>query len=314
MKQFYRIANTSLTLGMICATAWSCSESNFSGSSKIARPQRPQTNNITGQSTGGGGGTTTGSTPERNTSIINGQACVNEIPTVDVAMVIDRSGTMGGQIRAVRDGLVNFTNALRTQRIPGFNQPIKNLRYTLVAFEDEINFTGGPYAASDPSLASALQSEFSRTNSGGSDIPEGGIMAIRETLQRLEAEDSVKVIVLVTDTYMHDGSGSQDHRFGTFSTLDGIFASPTMKNFMLFSSSSTSNNGGGDFDDGTEGTYGNSGKGTAQIAALRNYYKQVAGLPNAYAGEEFTPVNNFNSGSLSSLVAAKIAANIKRCP
>ena len=81
---------------------------------------------------------------------------------------------------------------------------------------------------------------------------------------------------------------------------------------MLFSSSSTSNNGGGDFVDETERTYGNRGKGTAQIQAMRDYYKQVAGLPNAYVGEEFTSVYNFNAGSLTGL-ADKISENI-RCP
>lgn len=321
MKHFIRIAHASLAVSTISIATWSCSGSNFSGSSKLARPQRPQTENFTGETPGGGGGTS-GPAPERNTSIINGQACVNEIPTVDVAMVIDRSSSMGGQIRAVRDGLSSFATTLRAQNLPGFNRPISNLRFTLVAYEDEQDrnrcpwFIGGPYPAGDPSLASALASEFNRANPGGSDIPEGGIMAIRETLQRLEAqpEDSVKIIVLVTDTYMHDGTGSQDSRYGGFATLDGLFASARMKNFMLFSSSSTSGDGGGDFEDGTEDTYGNSGRGTAQIAALRNHYKQVAGLPNAYVGEEFTPVDRFNSSSLSNLVAAKIAANIKRCP
>ena len=82
-----------------------------------------------------------------------------------------------------------------------------------------------------------------------------------------------------------------------------------MKPFMLFSSSSTSNNGGGDFVDGTENRYGT---GTAQIQSMREYYKQVAGLPSAYVGEEFTSVYDFNAGSLTGL-ADKISQNI-RCP
>ena len=322
MNLIRKSAIQSVTIAIVCASAWSCSSSNFSGSSKIARPKPPQDQNFTGQTTGGGGGDSTGSSPERNTSVINGQACVNEIPTVDIAMVIDRSGSMGSQIRAVRDGLGSFVNTLRSQTLPGFNQPIKNLRFTLVAYEDEQShpncpwFIGGPYAATDPTLASDLAREFNNANSGGSDIPEGGIAAVKEALERMVAqpEESVKVVILVTDTYMHDNTGSQDHRYGGFSILDGLLSQPKLKPFMLFSSSSTSNNGGGDFVDGTENTYGNIGRGTAQIQALRDYYKQVAGVPNAYVGEEFTPVSRFNSSSLSSLVAAKIAAGIKKCP
>ena len=322
MQRLSKIAKHSVTLLMICAVGWSCSSSNFSGSSKIARPKPPQDQNVIGQTTGGGGSTgTTGTTPERSTSVINGQACVNEIPTVDVAMVIDRSGSMDPQLHAVRDGLGSFSSALRSQVLPGFNLPIKNLRFTLVAFEDEEDrpncpwFVGGPYGANDPGLASALQSEFTRANRGGSDSQEGGIAAIRKAMEIMtsQPEDSVKVVVLVTDNYMHDGTGTQGNRYGGFSTLDAVFSSPKAKPFMLFSSSSTSNGAGG-WEDDTQILYDRSGHGTAQIAALRNYYKQVAGLPNAYVGEEFTPVNRFNSSSLSSLVAAKIAAGIKKCP
>lgn len=246
--------------------------------------------------------------------------CTVSTPVVDVAFVVDRSGSMGQQITAVRDGVIPLLQRLTTLTGPGFNVPFRNVRISLTAFEDEMDrpgnpwFIGGPYTGGGEALNDVLKSQFSIANSGHSDIPEGGIHAIRETLQRLQnlPGNSVKVIVLVTDTYMHDGTGSQDRRHGGFSTLESLFASPKMKPFMLFSSSSTNNNGGGDFVDGTEMTYGNIGKGTAQIQALRDYYKQVAGLPSAYAGEEFTSVYNLNAKSLTGL-ADKISQNI-RCP
>lgn len=325
-----RAANMILAIAMISAIptfVGSCSNSSFSGTSKLRRPILTNggdgTVSTAGGSTGGGSvGATSGTDLNRNTSVINGQVCVQQIPAVDIALVIDRSGSMGGQVRAIRDGVSAFSSAMQSKILPGFNQPISKLRFTLIAYEDEKDrsgcpwFVGGPWAAGDGQLSSALGSEFNNANSGGSDIPEGGIMAVREAMQIFEAqpEDSVKVVVLVTDTYMHDGTGSQDHRNGGFSTLDSYFASPKMKPFMLFSSSSTSNNGGGDFVDGTESTYGNRGKGTAQIQAMREHYKQIANVPAAYVGEEFVSVNNFNSSSLSDLVAAKIAAGIKKCP
>ena len=253
--------------------------------------------------------------------------CTVSTPVVDVAFVVDRSGSMGQQITAVRDGVIPLLQRLATLTGPGFNVPFRNVRISLTAFEDEIDrptnpwFIGGPYTGGGEALNDVLKSQFSIANSGRSDIPEGGIHAIRETLQRLQnlPGNSVKVIVLVTDTYMHDGTGSQDHRYGGFSTLGSLFASPKMKPFMLFSSSSDRNNGGGDFVEdskdpphGPETTYRNIGKGTAQIQALRDYYKQVAGLPSAYVGEEFTSVYNFNAKSLTGL-ADKISQNI-RCP
>jgi hypothetical protein len=323
-----RAANMILVIAMISAIPTilgSCSNSSFSGTSKLRRPVLTNGGNGTvstgGGSTAGGSGSgvTSGTDTNRNTSVINGAVCVNEIPAVDIAMVIDRSSTMGGKVRAVRDGLSAFSSAMQSKILPGFNKPISKLRFTLIAFEDEKDhpgcpwFVGGPWAAGDGQLSSALRSEFNNANSGGSDMPEGGIMAVREAMQIFEAqpEDSVKVVVLVTDNYMHDGTGSQDERNGGFSTLDSLFASPKMKPFMLFSSSSTSHNDGGDFEDGTENRYGN---GTAQIQAMRDYYKQIANVPNAYVGQEFVSVNNFSKDSLSGLVAQKIADGIKKCP
>ena len=325
-----RASNLILVIAMISAIPTilgSCSNSNFSGTSKLRRPNPPdlfrgEDPGTRGSTGGGSGGVTSGTDLNRNASVIDGQVCVNEIPAVDIALVIDRSSTMSNNVRAVRDGISAFSSAMQSKILPGFNKPISKLRFTLIAYEDEKDrngcpwFVGGPWAAGDPQLSSALRSEFDNANSGGSDIPEGGIMAVREAMQIFEAqpEESVKVIVLVTDTYMHDGTGSQDRRNGGFSTLDSYFASPKMKPFMLFSSSSTSNNGGGDFVDGTEDTYRNRGKGTAQIQAMRNYYKQIANVPNAYVGEEFVSVDRFKSDSLSNLVAEKIAAGIKKCP
>ena len=329
-----RAANLILVIAMISVIptlVGSCSNSSFSGTSKVRRPVLTNGGNgigstaggsTAGGSGGGSGGVTSGPDLNRNASVINGAVCVNEIPAVDIAMVIDRSSTMSNNVRAVRDGISAFSNAMQSKILPGFNKPISKLRFTLIAFEDEKDhpgcpwFVGGPWAAGDGQLSSALAREFARENSGGSDIPEGGIMAVREAMQIFEAqpEDSVKVIVLVTDTYMHDGTGSQDNRNGGFSTLDSLFASPKMKPFMLFSSSSTSNNGGDDFVDGTENTYRNRGKGTAQIQAMRDYYKSKANVPNAYVGQEFVSVDDFNKDSLSGLVVQKIADGIKKCP
>lgn len=324
-----RASNMVLVIAMISAIPTilgSCSNSNFSGTSKLRRPNPPdlfrgEDPGTRGSTGGGSGGVTSGTDLNRNASVIDGQVCVNEIPAVDIALVIDRSSTMSNNVRAVRDGISAFSSAMQSKILPGFNKPISKLRFTLIAYEDEKDrsdcpwFVGGPWAAGDGQLSSALAREFNNANSGGSDIPEGGIMAVREAMQIFEAqpEDSVKVVVLVTDTYMHDGTGSQDNRNGGFSTLDSMFASPKMKPFMLFSSSSTSNNGGGDFVDGTENTY-RKGKGTAQIQAMRDYYKQIANVPNAYVGEEFVSVNNFRKDSLSGLVAQKIADGIKKCP
>jgi hypothetical protein len=333
-----RAANMILVIAMISVIPTlmgSCSNSSFSGTSKVRRPILTNGGNGTystggGSTAGGSGGVTSGTDLNRNASVINGAVCVNEIPAVDIAMVIDRSSTMKDEVQAVHDGISAFSIAMQSKILPGFNKPISKLRFTLIAYEDEKDrrgcpwFVGGPWAAGDPQLRIAIDREFARENSGGSDIPEGGIMAVREAMQIFEAqpEDSVKVIVLVTDTYMHDGTGSQDSRYGGFSTLDSLFASPKMKPFMLFSSSSTSNNGGGDFvkdrqnpPTGPETTYGgNKGKGTAQIQALRDYYKAKANVPNAYVGEEFVSVNNFSKDSLSDLVAQKIADGIKKCP
>ena len=96
-----RASNLILVIAMISAIPTilgSCSNSNFSGTSKLRRPNPPdlfrgEDPGTRGSTGGGSGGVTSGTDLNRNASVIDGQVCVNEIPAVDIALVIDRSST-----------------------------------------------------------------------------------------------------------------------------------------------------------------------------------------------------------------------------
>lgn len=242
------------------------------------------------------------------------RACVPSLPPVNIVIAVDKSSSMSNELRGVREGLSYFTSQLQTKIVPGFGRPITTLRYFLIGYEDVINNLGGPWAANNPAVQTTVNSWFARVNSGGSDTPEGGIMAIREAFKILAAQPQpyVPVVVLITDALSHDGGGRQDHRTGRFDSLDPYLRLAPFKSVMLFSAPAKDRNGSGDFDDNTDRRYRS---GWDQMDGLRAHIRAVAGLPgNAYVGENFVEVRNFRSQTLGDIVASRIASNLVRCP
>ena len=238
--------------------------------------------------------------------------CVPSLPPVHVVMVIDKSGSMSNELKGVREGLAHFTSQLQNKIVTGYGKPITDLRYSLIGYEDVINNIGGPWAANNPVVQQNLNAWFARVNSGGTDTPEGGIMAIREAFKLLatQAQPFVPVIIFITDALSHDGGGKQDRRFGSFDSLNPYLQSAPFKKLLLFSAPSKGSNGSGDFSDNTDKTYRS---GWAQMDGLRAHIRAVGGV-SGYVGENFVEVRNFKSSTLGDIVATRIADNLVRCP
>ena len=211
-------------------------------------------------------------------------------PAVDVVFVVDRGVSAGDMLRHVRARVRPFLDGLKSSVLPEFNAPIADLKIALVSSGVEIDLR--QYSSDDAGVLdeffTVLQSRTGWVNTEG-----GETLSIRTALDHLKSRqrDSVKVIILITDN-------------GKLEDLDipyfqGVFSEATMKRFMLFSQRID----GGSFFDGSDMIHRYVENFTAR--ALRNYYKENFGVPNAYVGEEFD-VNSLN------IVALQIVDNIKK--
>lgn len=240
--------------------------------------------------------------------------CTPSLPPVNIVIAVDKSGSMSNELRGVREGLGYFTSQLQSKVVPGFGRPITSLKYFLIGYEDVINNSGGPWAGNDPAVQATVNQWFARVNSGGTDTPEGGIMAVREAFRLLAAQPQpyIPVVVLITDALSHDGGGRNDHRTGRFDSLNPYLQLAPFKQVMFFSAPAKTRNGSGDFDDDTDRRFRT---GWDQMDGLRAHIRAAAGIPgNVYVGENFVEVRDFKSQTLGDIVAARIAANIVRCP
>jgi Mg-chelatase subunit ChlD len=118
----------------------------------------------------------------------------------DVLFVLDCTGSMQGEIDAIKDAIMSFADTIESDGV--------RVRVGLIEFRDRLigeehrvlTFTGEPFT-SDPAVfrraVAALQAE------GGGDEPESSLDALMLALRQPFASDANKVIVLVTDAPPH---------------------------------------------------------------------------------------------------------------
>lgn len=127
---------------------------------------------------------------------------VPEIPKVDVAFVLDVTGSMGGQIEGVRGHIERFVDGLKGEKM--------DVMVGLVYFRDrlpdgagnvpedpkELLFDGKPFT-NDPALfrreAAVLRAD------GGGDTPESGWDALDYASKLPFRADAAKVLIFITD-------------------------------------------------------------------------------------------------------------------
>jgi Mg-chelatase subunit ChlD len=118
----------------------------------------------------------------------------------DVLFVLDTTGSMQGEIDAIRDVITDFADEIESDGV--------RLRVGLLAFRDRLideepevlQFDGSPFTE-DPR---AFRREVSRLEAtGGGDIPESSLDALMLALRQPFAPDRNKAIVLVTDAPPH---------------------------------------------------------------------------------------------------------------
>lgn len=125
------------------------------------------------------------------------------VPTVrkaDILFVVDCTGSMQGEIDAIRDTILDFVSEIERDGI--------RVRVGLLAFGDRLNgeesfvfrFEGETFTKD----AAIFRREVSRLRAGGGgDIPESSLDALLLALRQPFAPDASRVIVLVTDAPPH---------------------------------------------------------------------------------------------------------------
>ncbi|MFN8472507.1 MAG: VWA domain-containing protein [Anaerolineae bacterium] len=118
----------------------------------------------------------------------------------DVVFVLDCTGSMQGEIDAIKDAITAFADTIESEGV--------RVRVGLVEFRDRLiheearvlTFSGQPFT-SDPA---AFRREVSALRAtGGGDAPESSLDAVMLALRQPYDPDANKVIVLVTDAPPH---------------------------------------------------------------------------------------------------------------
>ena len=118
----------------------------------------------------------------------------------DVMFVLDCTGSMGGEIDAIRDAIAAFADTIKSDGV--------RVRVGMVAFRDRlINQDHGVLKFSGQRFtndAAAFRERISTLRAaGGGDEPESSLDAVMLALRQPFAPDANKVIVLVTDAPPH---------------------------------------------------------------------------------------------------------------
>lgn len=118
----------------------------------------------------------------------------------DIMFVLDCTGSMQGEINAIRDSIMSFADTIKSDGV--------RARVGLIEFRDRLHgeearvltFNGEVFTT-DPNLFRAQVSKLVAT--GGDDAPESSLDAVMLALRQSFADDTNKVIVLITDAPPH---------------------------------------------------------------------------------------------------------------
>lgn len=155
---------------------------------------------------------------------------------VSIYMAIDVTGSMSGNLRAIQNNILAFSDALRARNF--------DLLLGAVAFRDEIAETQPLTADVDVFKAFVTR----QTASGGGDGTEASLLAIKESLNRIRAEDtrpnSLKTLLVIGDQPGHNGTSTspRDCTLDSLTTLFNAIPEADQSQFRLFYSVDVSQN------------------------------------------------------------------------
>jgi Mg-chelatase subunit ChlD len=123
-----------------------------------------------------------------------GQVSAGTRTTVDLAFLLDQTGSMGTEIRGVADSVVRFADYIAGRGV--------GIRLAGIAFRDDVDLAGSCGFTSDfgqlKSWALGLRA------AGGDDTPESGLEAMMAAVRSLQwRPEAQRLLVVITDAPMH---------------------------------------------------------------------------------------------------------------
>lgn len=118
----------------------------------------------------------------------------------DVMFVLDCTGSMRGEIDAIKDAIADFSDTIETDGVR-VRVGLVEFRDRLIGEEHRVLLFGGQPFTNNPKEFRSQVSSLKAT--GGGDDPESSLDAVMLALRQPFAPDSNKVIVLVTDAPPH---------------------------------------------------------------------------------------------------------------
>lgn len=118
----------------------------------------------------------------------------------DIMFVLDCTGSMQGEINAIRDSIAAFADTIKSDGVR-VRVGLVEFRDRLIGEEARVLKFGGDAFTTDPVLFRAELSRLEAT--GGGDEPESSLDAVMLALRQPFAADTNKVIVLITDAPPH---------------------------------------------------------------------------------------------------------------
>ena len=145
----------------------------------------------------------------KNYSIESKAESTDKLGNIDIALVIDDTGSMGSTIESVKLRLTNFVNQVYDRG--------SNARFCITTFGDQTNKRCNKFYSinsADPSSKEQKNQLFSELTSirasGGGDAPENPLRAILDTLDADWTPSNQQFLILITDVnFHHAGSPGQ---------------------------------------------------------------------------------------------------------
>jgi len=229
-----RASNLILVIAMISVIptlVGSCSNSSFSGTSKVRRPVLTNGGNGIGSTAGGptaggstAGGTATGDpTDSRNSVLTDG--CLASEPNLYVMFVVDATASMNSSFDKVKRNIATTAKNLRTMQLAGTSKPITRVKFAAVSYVDDTftNYQTFDFTDNESELATWVGNQ--KTRGGIQDHCEGGLLAMADAMQRMKSvmssdPNALPILIPITDNYSHAGGSSGSGRdFSTTSVL-----------------------------------------------------------------------------------------------
>lgn len=123
-----------------------------------------------------------------------GQVSAGTRTTVDLAFLLDQTGSMGTEIRGVADSVVRFADYIAGRGV--------GIRLAGMAFRDDVDVAGACGFTTDFTQLKVWALKLRAT--GGDDPPENGLEAIMAAVRSLQwRPEAQRLLVIVTDAPMH---------------------------------------------------------------------------------------------------------------